>query len=172
MHSPVLTKTGFHAHWSDVGVSDSQCRCLKQSGHSQAVPVSSTGSVNIEYQTMMEYNNFKHPRGVVGQREKRIHNLFDCKFNSRQAGLLIHVIDCGAMAVGTGNDVIQTKQLGSGRSIPQEISTLEYTLEKKNRKHRLIMHPGAHSTPRHLSIVTLYEHRYIGCIHTVSSSVG
>ena len=108
----------------------------------------------------------------VGQREKRIHNLFDCKFNSRQAGLLIHVIDCGAMAVGTGNDVIQTKQLGSGRSIPQEISTLEYTLEKKNRKHRLIMHPGAHSTPRHLSIVTLYEHRYIGCIHTVSSSVG
>jgi len=140
MHSSVLTKTGFHAHWSDVGVSDSQCRCLKQSGHSQAVRVSSTGSVNIEYQTMMEYNNFKHPLwGVVGQREKRIHNLFDCKFNSRHSGLLIHVIDCRAMAVGTGNDVIQTKQPRSVRSSPQEISTLEYILEKKNREYRLIM---------------------------------
>jgi len=91
--------------------------------------VSLTESVNIEYQTMVEYINFKHRL-----REKKIHNLVDCKFNSIHFGLLIHIIDCRAVAVDTLNDVIETKQLRSVKSGPQKISTFENcALEKKNK---------------------------------------
>jgi len=78
---------------------------------------------------MIEYINFKHR-----PREKKVHNLIDCKFNSVHFGLLIHVIDCGAMAVDTVYDVIQTKQLRPSISSPQKIGTFKnYALEKKTK---------------------------------------
>jgi len=78
---------------------------------------------------MMKYINFKHR-----PREKKIHNLIDCKFNSLHLGLLTHVIDCRTMAVDTVYYVIQTKQLRSGISSPQEISTFENCMLEKKTK--------------------------------------